>query len=256
MFNNLAANFLRGRKCIHCGSYKVYRLASRQVKCRICRRTYSPSKLKRDLDVLQYFALEASANRAARDLELNYRTVQKRYMALREKIAEYSDDNLRKLCVELGTDLNFARGGCESKQRQGEIGNAMVFGILEHSGLIYSNVIPNAKPETVMREIMDKTENGSVYHSKEFKSHRSLKLYGKHNQINKDTNNPKDRARNNIIDLFWNFAKERLDKYRGINKQNYPLYMKEMEFRFNNRKNNLSNELIKIIYAKIGKNPA
>ena len=35
-----AANFLRGKKCVWCGSYKVTRTARGYVKCRLCQLSY------------------------------------------------------------------------------------------------------------------------------------------------------------------------------------------------------------------------
>ncbi len=43
----------------------------------------------------------------------------------------------------------------------------------------------------------------------------------------------------NGLEGFWSFAKERLIKFHGVSKEKFPLYLKEMEFRYNNRKNNL-----------------
>ena len=39
----------------------------------------------------------------------------------------------------------------------------------------------------------------------------------------------------NGVEAFWSFAKERLIKFHGISKEKFPLYLKEMEFRYNNR---------------------
>ena len=57
-----------------------------------------------------------------------------------------------------------------------------------------------------------------------------------------------DVNRNHIngIEWFWSFAKERFHKYHGIDKQNYPFYVKEMEFRFNHRNDNIYKLLVNI----------
>jgi transposase len=41
----------------------------------------------------------------------------------------------------------------------------------------------------------------------------------------------------NTIEGFWAFAKERLIKFHGVSKAYFPLYLKEMEFRYNHRDN-------------------
>jgi len=44
----------------------------------------------------------------------------------------------------------------------------------------------------------------------------------------------------NGLEGFWSFAKERLIKFPGVSQAKFPLYLTEMEFRYNHRKENLS----------------
>jgi transposase len=39
----------------------------------------------------------------------------------------------------------------------------------------------------------------------------------------------------NGLEGFWSYAKQRLIKFHGVSKEKFPLYLKEMEFRYNNR---------------------
>jgi transposase len=39
----------------------------------------------------------------------------------------------------------------------------------------------------------------------------------------------------NTFEGLWAFAKERLIKFHGVSKKYFPLYLKEMEFRYNHR---------------------
>jgi len=45
---------------------------------------------------------------------------------------------------------------------------------------------------------------------------------------------------------FWGYAKTRLVKFKGMNKNIFELHLKECEFRFNNRKQNLYKILLEI----------
>ena len=47
------------------------------------------------------------------------------------------------------------------------------------------------------------------------------------------------------IENFWGLCKVRLTKFRGIKKNNFYLHIKECEFRFNNRDNNIYKMLLK-----------
>jgi len=48
----------------------------------------------------------------------------------------------------------------------------------------------------------------------------------------------------NGVEGFWSYAKERLIKHHGVSKERFPLYLKEMEFRYNNRGKSLVNLLV------------
>ncbi len=50
----------------------------------------------------------------------------------------------------------------------------------------------------------------------------------------------------NGIEDFWGYAKVRLVKFRGLSKNTFYLHLKECEFRFNYRNENLYSLLLKI----------
>ena len=107
------------------------------------------------------------------------------------------------------------------------------------------------KQGSILNEIKSKTKKGSVFYTDGWKSYASLEQYGKHNVIDHDKELV-DKNHNHIngIEGFWSFAKERFHKYHGISKTNYPLYVKEMEFRFNNRNENVFKLLMDICIVR------
>jgi transposase len=52
----------------------------------------------------------------------------------------------------------------------------------------------------------------------------------------------------NGIEGFWSFAKERLMKYHCVNPVKFPPYLKELEFRYNNRHHDLYDAVMKSIF--------
>ena len=252
MIRGIARKYFEGKTCIFCNKYGLYKLADKQVKCKHCNKHYSIRKLKRDLQILYYFYLEISARKTAKELELDYQTVQSRFMQFRKCIADYCNTEAKKLNGKIEIDESYFGGKRKGQRGRGAKNKTIVFGILERKGKIYTKIVENVSAETLMSEIKNKTLKGSVFYTDGWKSYASLHQFGKHNIIDHDKELV-DENHNHIngIEGFWSFAKERFHKYHGIDKQNYPFYVKEMEFRFNHRNESIFNLLFDICVRRV-----
>ena len=225
-------------------------IKDKRIKCKNCNKYYSLKKLKKDLIILYYFYLEISARRAANELNLEYKSVHKKFMQFRKLIGDYCNQEAKKLNGELELDESYFGGKRKDNRGRGAKNKAIVFGILERKGKIYTKIVENVSAETLMNEIKNKTNKGSVFYTDGWKSYASLEQFGKHNVIDHDKELVNNHNHINGIEGFWSFAKERFHKYHGISKINYPFYVKEMEFRFNNRNENVFKLLIDICIKK------
>lgn len=246
----LSDMYFLGRKCIYCNKYGLYKLNDKRVKCKHCKQKYSLLQLKRDLQILYYFYLEISARRAANELNINYKTVQSRFMSFRRCIANYCLQEGRQLRGEIEIDESYFGGKRKGNRGRGANNKAIVFGILERKGKVYTVIVKDVSADTLMNEIKNKTKKGSVFYTDSWRSYNSLEQYGKHNKIDHDKELVNHHNHINGIEGFWSFAKERFYKYHGIRMNNYPLYIKEMEFRFNHRNENIYNLLIDICIVR------
>ncbi len=122
--------------------------------------------------------------------------------------------------------------------------------ILERNEKVYTRVIPNVTAKTLMSEMRKKTKKGSVFCTGCFKSYKSLKQYGKHLRVNHEKTFGRSHSHINGMEGFWSYAKERFHKYHGINRANYPLYLKVMEFRFNHRNEDIYELLFNIVIRR------
>jgi len=247
MKKGLSDMYFLGRKCIFCDKYGLYRLKNNKLKCKHCKKYYSLNKLRRDLEILYYFYLEISARKTAKELNIDYGVVHRKFMEFRKSIMNYCNAEARKLNGELEIDESYFGGKRKGNRGRGANNKAIAFGILERNGTVHTIIIENVKAETLMEAIKNKTKKGSVFYTDGFRSYNDLKQYGKHNIIRHDKDEfAKEKNHINGIEGFWSFAKERFHKYHGINKINYLFYLKEMEFRFNNRNNNVYKLLMDI----------
>ncbi|MCL5037706.1 MAG: transposase, partial [Chloroflexi bacterium] len=51
----------------------------------------------------------------------------------------------------------------------------------------------------------------------------------------------------NGLEGFWSWAKERLIKHHGVSREKFPLYLKELEFRYNYREEDIFHLMAKMI---------
>lgn len=215
------------------------RLSDKRVWCSHCRTKYSLRKLKRDLKVLYYFYLEVSARKCARELNISYNTASKRYAAYRQAIVQYTIAEFKKLKGKIEADESYFGGKRKGNRGRGAFNKQAVFGILERDGKVYTAVVDNVSAETLFDHIKKKTRKGSVFYTDDFKSYKDLKQYGKHNRVKHSKTFGKGHNHINGLEGFWSFSKERFHKYHGINRHNYLAYIKEMEFRYNHRNEQL-----------------
>ena len=240
---------IEGRKCPQCFGEHIYHLSDSRFKCYTCSFKYSPKKFSDDFAILHYFSLEIPANKTAKDLGFSYNKVRGKYMQYRQEIYIFLQQEFYKLSGEIECDESYFGGRRKGNRGRGAAGKIKVFGMLERQGKIFTTIVDNVTAETLMNEIKSNSEKGSVFYTDKFRSYKSLKFYGKHLTIDHNKYFKSGRRHINGLEGFWSFAKERLLKYHGVSKNNFLLYLKEMEFRYNYRKERLFHLLIKIHFS-------
>ena len=115
-----------------------------------------------------------------------------------------------------------------------------VFGILERNGLVSVDVVANVSAKTLLNMTIKKVSRGSIVCTDKFHGYDSLVFCGyRHLKVDHGKYFASGKVYINGLEGFWSFAKERLMKYHGVSKKKFPLYLKELEYRYNNRNKNL-----------------
>jgi transposase len=236
-----AANFLRGRKCIFCGSYKTCHTSRDYVKCNVCQRQKSLPQLRREIAIIRGFYQLQPAHRVGQDLAVAYPTVSRVYQRLRNLLASIAELEGTPLRGEIEIDESYFGGHRKGKRGRGAAGKRVVLGLLEREGKVYTTVVEDVSAEKLLGHIQAHTCKGSVYYTDTFHSYNSLKHLGTHRRVEHRTHMVDPTTRNHIngIEGFWSYAKHVLYNYRGVSKTHFPMYLKEIGYRFNHRKENL-----------------
>lgn len=122
---------------------------------------------------------------------------------------------------------------------------------------MFTQVIPDAKARTLKSIVKQKVEQGTTVYSDGWAGYDGLVFDGyEHHRINHSKAFSDDR-RNHIygIESFWSFAKNKLQKRYGIKREHFHLHQKEMEFRFNNRGEDLAELCWRIFLNYSSNNP-
>jgi transposase-like protein len=103
-----------------------------------------------------------------------------------------------------------------------------------------------------MPVIQGKILDGSTIHTDGWKAYDGLIINGyDHYRVHHSANEfSRGKCHVNGIEGFWSFAKRRLAKFNGCAGQNFIYLLKECEFRFNHREENLVSLVRKIYHTR------
>lgn len=196
---------------------------------------YSKLTNRQTKDLIRAFILGVPALVAAKFAKVHRNTASKFFKKIRLKIAEELSKNQEKLGGEIEIDESYFGGRRKGNRGRGASGKQIVFGILERGGKVRTVIVEDVTAKTLMNEIAKNTEKGCVYYTDHFRSYNSLSRFGKHHKIDHQNKFASSHNHINGIEGFWSYAKRFLQKYNGVSKKNFYLYLKEIEWRFNNR---------------------
>jgi transposase len=99
--------------------------------------------------------------------------------------------------------------------------------------------VPDCTKDTLMGKINAATVNGLVFYTDEFTSYNDVAQYGKYVRVNHQERFCVGPAHINRIEGFWSFAKRLYRQVHGVDRDHFPQYLAEYEFRSNHRNDHL-----------------
>ena len=244
-FTNLCWKNYR-RFCSRCHSYEIYRIAGKRFRCKRCKYTchdftvrwmnHLRMSCRYWLWIIKFFELELSARKICQQVDLSYPTVLKAIHVIRMAIVASNTDRGSLLTGEIELDEAYFGGRRKGNSGRGAAGKVPVFGILERDGIVRVEVVKDVSAETLLNMTIKTVRRGSIVYTDKFRSYDALMYCGyRHLKIDHHKKFSTGKVYINGLEGFWSYAKERLIKHHGVSKEKFPLYLKEMEFRYNNR---------------------
>lgn len=183
--------------------------------------------------LLEMFVAGVTARTASEWVGVNRHTATLFYQKIREMIA-YELDVECPFDGEVEVDESYFGGTRKGKRGRGAAGKIPVFGILKRGGKVYTKVIPDASSATLIPIIERRILPDSIVYTDSWRAYDVLDVSEFHHyRINHSKLFADKHNHINGIENFWNQTKRHIRKYNGIPKQNFHLFLKECEFRFN-----------------------
>src|SRR5260221_5887756 len=138
----------------------------------------------------------------------------------------------------------------KGKRGRGAYGKTIVFGIFKRNGKVYTEIVPNASRASLQDIIRGRISIDSIIHSDKWRGYNGLVDLGYKKHFRVDHGKDEFVSGNshiNGMEGFWGLAKSRLAKFKGIHKSTIYLHLKESEFRYNYRKENLYKLILNIV---------
>ena len=196
------------------------------------------SRLSRSIQdkLMEHFVAGSTARCAASLVGVNFKTACYYFQRLREIIAAQLEAESHEVFDgEIEVDESYFGGTRKGKRGRGAAGKVPVFGLLKRGGRVYTKIIPDASSATLIPIIERKVIPDSIVYSDCWRAYNVLDVSEfKHYRINHSKLFADKKNHINGIENFWNQAKRHMRKFNGIPRQNFGLFLKECEWRFNN----------------------
>ena len=199
--------------------------------------------------LIRLFSLDLDAGQIAAIAGLNRNTVNRYLVAIRERIAQFCEQ-ASPVSGQVEVDESYFGGKHSGKRGRGAGGKVIVFGLFKRNGKVYTQIVPDVKAKTLQGIIRGRVSIDSVIHSDKWAGYDGLVDVGyeKHFRVDHGKGEyVKGNTHINGIEGFWGYSKSRLARFRGIPKSHFYLHLKECEFRFNYRAEDLYHLLLKIL---------
>lgn len=204
-------------------------------------------------ETLKYFCKDFTVSETAELVHLSRVSISEIYQRLRLRIFNLSLLE-HKFSGEVEVDESyFGPRRVRGKRGRGASKKVPVIGLLKRNDKVYTEIVTKCDKRQLMPIIKGKVLEGSTVYTDGWKSYDGLVLNGYRHYRIYHSKDEFARGKNHIngIESFWSFTKRRLSKFNGIRKDKFILHLKESEFRWNHRQE----DLYKILLKKLRQNP-
>jgi transposase len=233
--------------CPRCAGRMVVQIRRNRLLCSDCRYEFGDFTgtclgllrvgFRQWLWLIKLFERDFSARQAARELGLSYPTVLKGFNIIRKAILCH-DPDFQALPGGMKVNRPACGGQAGDQESLAPPDREWVFGIREKSGQVKVGLVPNLNADVLSGLRVRKVGRSNIVYTNGYQDYDNLIFCGP-GPLAANHSQPCPLKRTIIHEQqgFRGYAKKRLTRFRGISPENFFLFLKELEFRYNLGKN-------------------
>ncbi|MES9968979.1 MAG: IS1595 family transposase [Candidatus Thiodiazotropha sp.] len=199
--------------------------------------------------IIRYFSLDISATNTAKLSGISVRSINSIYIKIRYRLAEECENYAQN-------DNAGRRSVAKQNPNPPKHKNSTaytIFGLFSENGRIYAEIVPESIKCSLQSVIRGKMSIDGVIDSNDWHGYHGLldMGYWKYYRVESNHRGLINKTPTiNGTESFWAYAKHRLSKMKGIRKGMLYYHIKESEFRFNHRHDDIYLLVLKLLREK------
>ena len=202
---------------------------------------FSEAKFRQSI---KCFSLDLTASDSSQMCGLSRNTINKLFNQIRQRIfvlAHTEAGEQKSLGLFECDESYFGAKRIRGKRGRGAAGKTPVFGLLKRDEKVYVQIVENCSRQELLPIIQGKVLEGSSINTDGWRAYDGLVVngYDHYRVFHSHDEFARGKCHVNGIESFWSFAKRRMAKFNGLTDQKFYLHLKESEWRFNHRCDNI-----------------
>lgn len=199
--------------------------------------------------IIRCFSLDLTASDTAEMCELSRNSINILFNQIRLRIfvlAQKEAGEQKSSGVFEVDESYFGAKRIRGKRGRGAAGKTPVFGLLKRNGNVYVQIVENCSRTEIMPIIQGKVLEGSSINTDGWKAYDGLVVngYDHYRVFHSHDEFARGKCHINGIESFWSFTKRRMAKFNGLTDEKFYLHLKESQWRFNHKNDNIYSVLI------------
>lgn len=200
--------------------------------------------------IIKCFCLDLTASDTAVLCGLSRNTINRMFLDIRMRIFSlllFEEQEGKSSGVFECDESYFGAKRVRGKRGRGAAGKTPVFGLLKRGERVYVKIVENCSKDELLPIIQGKVLEGSTINTDGWKAYDGLVVngYDHYRVFHSKDEFARGKCHVNGIESFWSFTKRRMAKFNGLTDEKFYLHLKESQWRWNHKHDNIHKLLLK-----------